>query len=258
MTDQPTFVPDLHPRIAKGRFALGTWITLLDPAVSELLAGAGFDLFIVDGEHGPASTADLARILIATRAAGVPVVLRVGANEPVRIMHALDAGASGVVVPQIRTVADAEKAAAWCRYPPIGLRGIAPRRASGYGRGTAAYMAAANGLVTCCVQIETREALADLDAILAVPGIDTILIGPNDLAAALGHIGELAHPEVEAAIRYIGERAAAAGVPAGIWTASTDQARIRREQGFAWATVGVDYAFLLSAADAAVREVAEG
>jgi 2-keto-3-deoxy-L-rhamnonate aldolase RhmA len=253
-----TYVPDLHPRIAKGRFALGTWLTFVDPAVAEAMAGAGYDLLIVDGEHGPTGTAELMRTLIATRASGVPVLYRVGANEPVRIMHALDAGASGVVVPQIRTVADAERAVAWCRYPPGGLRGIAPRRASGYGRGTGAYMAAANALVTCCIQIETGEALADLDAILAVPGIDTILIGPNDLAAALGHIGELGHPEVEAAIRHIGERAAAAGVPAGAWAGSPAQARTRREQGFAWATVGSDYAFMVAAADAVVREVAEG
>ena len=258
MVDQPPFVADLHPRIAKGRFAVGTWLTLLDPAVPELVAGAGFDLLIVDGEHGSAATSDLTRILVATRASGVPVLYRVGANEPVRIMHALDAGASGVVVPQIRTVADTERAVAWCRYPPVGLRGIAPRRASGYGRGTVPYLAAANDLVTCCIQIETREALADLDAILAVPGVDTVLIGPNDLAASLGHIGELGHPEVEAAIRHVGERGLAAGVPVGVWAGSTAQVRTRRDQGYAWATVGSDYAFLASAVDAAVREVAEG
>jgi 2-keto-3-deoxy-L-rhamnonate aldolase RhmA len=257
MADQPPFVADLHPRIAKGKFALGTWLTLLDPAVPELIAGAGFDLVIVDGEHGPAATADLARTLIATRASGIPVLYRVGANEPVRIMHALDAGASGVVVPQIRTVADAERAVAWCRYPPAGLRGIAPRRASGYGRATVGYMAAANALVTCCIQIETREALADLDAILAVPGVDTVLIGPNDLAASLSHIGDLAHAEVEAAIRHVGERGKAAGVPVGVWAGSTAQVRARRKQGYAWATVGSDYAFMVAAADAAVRESAE-
>src|ERR1700694_3214059 len=110
MVDQPTFVADLHPRIAKGKFAPGAWLTLLDPAVPELVAGAGFDLLIVDGEHGSAATSDLTRILVATRASGVPVLYRVGANEPVRIMHALDPGASGVVVPQIRTVADTERA----------------------------------------------------------------------------------------------------------------------------------------------------
>ncbi len=248
-------VPDLRADLKTGDFLVGTWLTLLDPSVPELLAGSGFDLLVADGEHGPVATSDLVRILIATRASGVPVLYRVAANEPVRIMHALDAGASGVVVPQIRTVADVERAVAWCRYPPVGLRGIAPRRASDYGRQTTAYLASADDRVVCCIQIETREALDDLDAILAVPGVDTILIGPNDLSAALGHIGDLAHPEVESAIQHVLERANARAVPAGIWTSSTTQVRARRDQGFRWATVGTDYGFMLTAADAAVREI---
>jgi 2-keto-3-deoxy-L-rhamnonate aldolase RhmA len=258
MSAQPPMVPDLRARLRSDDFLLGTWLTILDPTVPELLAGSGFDLLVADGEHGPVATSDLVAMLIATRAAGVPLLYRVAANEPVRIMHALDSGASGVVIPQVRTVADVTRAVAWCRYPPVGLRGVAPRRASGYGRGTAAYLAAADGLVTCCVQIETREALDDLDAILAVPGVDTILVGPNDLAAAIGHTGDLAHPDVEAAIARIVERATGAGIPAGIWTNSPTQARHRRSQGYRWATVGADYGFMLTAADAAVREVREG
>jgi 2-keto-3-deoxy-L-rhamnonate aldolase RhmA len=194
-------------------------------------------------------------MLIALRAAGVPLLYRVGANEPVRIMHALDAGAAGVVVPQIRTVADAERAVAWCRYPPVGLRGIAPRRASEYGRHTAEYLGTANGRIVCCIQIETREAVEDLDAILSVPGIDTILIGPNDLAAALGHTGDIGHADVEKAIAFVLERTRAHAIPAGVWTLSAAQARARREQGFAWATLGTDYGFMLSAADAAAKDV---
>lgn len=248
-------VPDLRARLATGHFLLGSWLTILDPSVPELMAGAGFDLLVADGEHGPIATSDLVAMLIAVRASGVPLLYRVAANEPVRIMHALDAGASGVVVPQIRTVADAERAVAWCRYPPVGQRGIAPRRASGYGRGTADYLREANGLVTCCIQIETREALDDLDAILTVPGIDTILIGPNDLAAAIGHTGDIGHPDNEAAIARILERARAHGVPAGIWTASVAQARSRRDQGFAWATLGTDYGFIQAGADAAAKAV---
>jgi 4-hydroxy-2-oxoheptanedioate aldolase len=249
--------PDLRARLGSGDFLLGTWLTILDPVVPELLAGSGFDLLVADGEHGPVDTAHLVAMLIATRAAGVPLLYRVGANEPIRIMHALDAGASGVVVPQVRTPADVERAVAWCRYPPAGLRGVAPRRASGYGRGTTGYLAAADALVTCCIQIETREAIEELDAILAVPGVDTVLIGPNDLAAALGHLGEATHPDVESAIGRVVERSKAAGIPAGIWTGSPTQARQRRAQGFAWATIGVDYGFLGAAADAAVREIHE-
>jgi 4-hydroxy-2-oxoheptanedioate aldolase len=251
-------VPDLRARFRAGDFLLGTWITLTDPVAAELLAGSGFDFLIADGEHGPLATDQVMVILMATRAAGVPVLVRVGANEPVRIMHALDVGGSGVVIPQVRTVADVERAVAWCRYPPAGLRGIAPRRASEYGRYTAEYLAAANELVTCCIQIETREAYQDLDAILSVPGVDALLIGPNDFSAALGHTGDLMHPEVEEAIVRVLERASLHGVPAGIWTPSTTMTRARRSQGFRFTTVGADYSFMLAAADAAVREIAEG
>lgn len=251
-------VPDFRARLRSDDFLLGTWLTILDPIVPELLAGSGFDLLVADGEHGPVATSDLVAMLVATRAAGVPILYRVAANEPVRIMHALDSGASGVVIPQVRTIADVERAVAWCHYPPRGMRGVAPRRASGYGRGTAAYMAVADELVTCCVQIETREALEGLDDILSVPGVDTILVGPNDLAASIGHTGQITHPDVEAAIVRVVERAKAHGVPAGIWTQSSTVARERRQQGYRWATVGADYGFMLAAADAAVREVHGG
>ena len=248
------FVPDFHERLRSG-FAIGSWVTLLDPAATEVMAGAGFDLLVADGEHGALATTDLYRMLIAARASGTPVLYRVAANEPARIMHALDAGASGVVIPQVRTRADVERAVAWCRYPPAGLRGIAPRRAGAYGREGAAYLAAANDLVTCCIQIETREAFEDLDAVLSVPGIDTILVGPNDLAAALGHTGEIGHADVEDAYGTIVERAKAHRIPAGAWAGSPAQARQRRDQGYAWATVGTDYGFMASAADAVVREM---
>ncbi len=254
----PAVVPDFRARLASGDFLLGTWLTLLDPVAAELLAGSGFDFLVADGEHGPVATADLVPMLIATRAAGVPILYRVAANEPVRIMHALDSGASGIVVPQVRTVADVERAVAWCRYPPVGLRGVAPRRASEYGRATATYLEAANDLVTCCVQIETREALAVLDDLLRVRGVDALLIGPNDLAAALGHTGDLGHPAVEAAIAEVLAQATAAGVPVGIWTPSTAVTRERRAQGFRFTTVGADYGFMATGADAAVREVAAG
>ena len=212
----PSGVLGKYARLRSGDFLLGTWLTLLDPAVTELLAGSGFDFLVADGEHGPVATADLVPMLIAARTRGVPILYRVAANEPVRIMHALDAGAAGVVVPQIRTVADAERAVAWCRYPPVGLRGIAPRRASEYGRRTADYLRGANELDTCCIQVETREAYEELDAILAVPGVDAILVGPNDFSAALGHTGDLAHPEVEAVLDSVPEAPPLAPGPAPV------------------------------------------
>jgi len=209
-------------------------------------------VLVADGEHGRIATSDLVGMLVATRASGLPVLYRVAANEPARIMHALDSGVSGVVIPQVRTPDDVARAVAWCRYPPDGLRGIAPRRAADYGR-TTDYLARANGLVTCCIQIETKEALDRLDDVLAVPGIDTVLIGPNDLSASMGHTGDLGHPDVEAAIAHVLARAQAAGIPAGIWAANSDGSRARRAQGFAWTTVGSDLDFLRSAAEQAAH-----
>jgi 2-keto-3-deoxy-L-rhamnonate aldolase RhmA len=256
-TGSHPIVPDVRGRVRAGEFLIGTWLTLLDPSVAELLAGSGYDFLVVDMEHGVADAAHLQSLCIAARAGGTAVLARIGANEPVRIMHALDVGAAGVIVPQIRTVADAERAVAWCRYPPAGLRGAAGRRASDYGRHAREYFASANATVLCCIQIETREALEALDGILAVPGVDALLVGPNDLAAALGHLGETGHPDVEAAIADIRQRALAAGMPSGIVSASPDPGRAiaRKEQGFSFVTVGGDVAFLAASADGALAAV---
>ena len=254
---RPPIVPDLRARLARGEFLVGTWLTFLEPAIAELLAGAGYDFLVVDMEHGVADAAHLQDLCIAARAGGSAVLARIGANEPVRIMHALDVGAAGVIVPQLRSVADAERAVAWTRYPPTGLRGAAARRPSDYGRHTKEYFAAANDSVLCCVQIETREALDALDGILAAPGVDAVLVGPNDLAAALGHLGDVGHPDVAAAIDRIRQRSRERGLPVGYVSASPDPgpARARRDEGFSFVTVGIDFAFLASAADAALAAV---
>jgi 2-keto-3-deoxy-L-rhamnonate aldolase RhmA len=255
-------VPDLRARVARGEFLVGTWLTFLEANVAELLAGSGYDFLVVDMEHGVADAANLQALCIGARAGGAArgvsdgtaVLARIGANEPVRIMHALDVGAAGVIVPQIRSVADAERAVAWCRYPPSGLRGAAGRRPSDYGRAVKGYFASANETVFCCIQIETSEALEALDGILAVAGVDALLIGPNDLAAALGHLGETGHPDVEAAVADVRKRGFAAGMPVGIVSASPDPAPAvaRKREGYSFVTVGVDFGFLTSGADAAL------
>lgn len=247
-------VSELRARLRSGEPLVGTWLSFLDASVAELLAGVGYDFLVVDMEHGVADAAHLQATCIAARAGGSAVLARIGANEPVRIMHALDVGAAGVIVPQIRSVADVQRAVAWSRYPPTGLRGAAARRPSDYGRRTKEYFAKADESVLCCVQVETREALDALDAILAVPGLDALLIGPNDLAAALGHLGEPGHPEVESAVSTVLQRAKESGVPVGYVSAAPDPtpARARREQGFDFVTVGIDFAFLAGSAAAAL------
>jgi 4-hydroxy-2-oxoheptanedioate aldolase len=249
---EPAYVPDARALFAAGG-AVGTWVSAAEPTIAEVLAGSGLDFLAIDGEHGVIDVGSLGPILAAIRPHGLPTLFRVAENEQARIQHALDAGASGVIVPRVRSAADAARAAAATRYPPAGSRGIAPRRAAGYGR-DASYLGRANDLVACVVQIETREALDDLDAILATPGVDALLVGPNDLAGSLGHTGEIDHPANLAAIARVWTGARGAGVAVGIHVRNAAEARARLAEGFAFVTVTTDVGLLASAADALARE----
>ncbi len=252
----PAFVPGIRDLLAAGG-AVGTWVSAADPACAEVLAGGGLDFLAIDGEHGVVDAGSLGPILAAVRPHGLPTLFRVAENEQARIQHALDTGAGGVIVPRVRSAADAARAAAATRYPPAGTRGIAPRRASGYGR-DARYLGRANGLIACVVQVETREALDDLDAILATPHVDALLVGPNDLAAAIGHTGDIDHPENLAAIARVRDAAIAAGIPVGLHVRTGSEARERLAEGFAFVTVSADYGLLAGAVDAMVREARGG
>ncbi len=251
--ERPDIVPDFRVLVG-ARPLVGTWVTFADPTVAEVVAGSGVDFLAIDGEHGVVDVGTLGPILAATRATGIPMLFRVAENEQARIQHALDNGASGVVVPRIRSAADAARAASATRYPPEGTRGIAPRRAAGYGR-DGGYLARANDVVTCCIQVETREALADLDAILATPGLDALLVGPNDLAGSLGRTGEIDHPENLAAIADVLARATAWGIPVGIHVPDAAAARQRLAEGFRFVTVSTDHGLLAAAVDAMVAAV---
>ncbi len=248
----PATVPDVHPLFSRGG-AVGTWVSAADPTIAEVLAGSGVDFLAIDGEHGVVDVGSLGAVLAAVRPYGIPTLFRVAENEQARIQHALDSGAGGVIVPRVRSAADAARAAAASLYPPDGTRGIAPRRASAYGRDPG-YLGRANATVSCVVQIETREALDDLAAILRAPGVDALLVGPNDLAASLGHTGEIDDAEVLAAIDRVRAAATAAGVPIGIHVRTGTEARSRLSEGFAFTTVSTDVGFLAAATDAMVRE----
>lgn len=252
----PETVPSFRSVAATGD-AVGTWVSAADPTIAEVLAGSGVDFLAIDGEHGVVDVASLGGVLAAIRPHGLPTLFRVAENEQARIQHALDSGAGGVIVPRVRSAADAARAARATRYPPAGTRGIAPRRAGAYGR-DGGYLGRANDIVACVIQVETREALDDLDAILATPGVDAVLVGPNDLAGALGHTGDIDHPENLAAIARIRVTAKTAGIPAGIHVRDGAEARWRLAEGFAFVTVSTDVGILAAAVDAMVREAREG
>ncbi|HET6880127.1 MAG TPA: aldolase/citrate lyase family protein [Pirellulales bacterium] len=245
-------------RLDSGKVCLGPSITLSDPVVTEALAPS-VDFFWLDLEHNPTSLESLSAHLIAARAGGAPALVRVPCSDVAWIKRVLDVGAEGIIVPQVRSVAEVRSIASACRYPPQGTRGFGPRRSGNYGREPLdQYLAESNRRVFVAIQIETAEAYGELDSILDVPGYDSIVIGPNDLSGSLGLMGQLDHPRVVEAVASIASRSRAAGRYVGIGMAPDVEHALRAaRQGVHWVQIGGDCGFLIDAADRLYARVRE-
>lgn len=245
-------------RLDSGRFCLGPAITLTDPVVTEALAPS-VDFFWIDLEHNPHSLETVTAHLIAARAGGAPALVRVPSSDTAWIKRVLDIGAEGIIVPQIRSVAEVRSVVSACRYPPMGSRGYGPRRSCNYGRDdNQTYLAEANRRVFVAIQIETAEAYHALDAILDVPGYDSVVIGPNDLSGSLGLMGQLDHPQVVEAVGSIAARSRAAGRYVGIGMAPDVELALRAaRQGVQWVQIGGDCGFLIESAERLYGRVRE-
>jgi 4-hydroxy-2-oxoheptanedioate aldolase len=235
--------------LAQRERQLGLWSGLASPIAAEILAGAGFDWIVIDGEHAPNDISTLLWQLQAMRAGTAEPVFRVPINDPVIIKRALDVGARSLLVPFVQNAEQAARAVAAARYPPLGIRGVAVgTRAVDYGR-TQNYHRNAH-LDTCVlVQIETSAALSQIGAIAAIEGIDGIFIGPSDLAADLGHLGNPKHPDVQAAIRDAARAIGAAGKSAGTLAGSADDVQSLFGLGFNFIAAGSDVGILARGAD---------
>lgn len=237
--------------LAEGRHQLGIWNSIGGPVVPELLAACGFDWILIDTEHSPLEVAEVLPALQAI--AGYPraaAVVRPAWNDPVLIKRHLDLGAQTLLIPFVQTAAEAEAAVRAMRYPPGGIRGVAgATRASRYGK-VRDYVRRAAEELCLIVQVETAEALARLEEIAAVPGVDAVFIGPADLAASMGHAGNPGHPAVQAAVEQAIDRLRAMARPAGLLT--TDPAFAARciERGTGFTAVGVDLGLLAASATA--------
>jgi 2-keto-3-deoxy-L-rhamnonate aldolase RhmA len=199
---------NLKRRLRAGEVTLGAWISFAESAVAEIMAGTGFDWILIDTEHAPFSPEGLQTVLMAFNGRESVPIVRVPWNNPAIIKQALDLGAGGVLVPMVNTADEARAAVAACRYPPEGIRGFGPRRASDYYRRVAEYVASANDSVIVALQIEHIEAVKNVADIVAVPGIDVICLGPNDLSGSMGLLGQIEHPSVVEAITRVLEEAA--------------------------------------------------
>lgn len=208
---------DLKRRLRAGEPVFGCWLELFSPIAAEVVALAGYDCVLVDLEHGPGSTMDALAVLQAAAARDCAALVRVPANDPVAIKKALDIGVAGVMVPSVDSAAEATSAVSACRYPPRGRRGMAAGivRASGYGTHLSDYLARAEQDLLIICQIESAAAVENAAAIAAVDGVDLLFVGPFDLSASCGHLGEPDHPEVQAMIGRVEAAARAAGTALG-------------------------------------------
>ena len=243
-------------KLEEGKICIGTGISFADPTVTEALCGL-LDFVWIDMEHAPLSIETVQSHVMATKGTETTPLVRVPWNDPVLIKPVLDVGAAGVIVPLIRTVEDARRAVSACRYPPEGIRGYGPRRPSNYARqGGPTFCQAANDSIIVIVQIEHLDAVNHLDEILAVPGITSVVVGPNDLSGSMGHMGDPRHPNVLKAIDTVIAKARKAGVFVGVAVGDDPDILVEWvDKGMQWLLMGCDFTLLLRAATQVTRQV---
>jgi 2-keto-3-deoxy-L-rhamnonate aldolase RhmA len=252
------FTNPLKARLTQGLPAVGQWISLPCASVAEILVAHNPDWLLVDTEHGPITWEMLEDILRGMRGTTVPPLARVRANDPAIIKQVLDRGVYGVLVPLVSTPDDARAAVAASRYPPEGMRGVAGTRVSGFGSTLPDYFERWNSQVVVGVQIETTEALANVEKIAAVPGIDILFIGPNDLSASLGVFRKFDHPDYVNAVDRIVKAAQAHGVAPGYMCFGADEVLQKIDQGFRFLAAGSDARLLSGAMAATYRTIRDG
>lgn len=229
---------------AGGTQPFGTWLMAAAPATAEALGYTGFDFLVVDMEHVPIEVSDLAHILRAIGVTPAAPLVRLAWNDRVLIKRCLDAGAETIMLPFVENAEEARAAVAAAKYPPHGVRGVAAiHRASRYGRAPG-YFAHADDETYVIVQLETPQAVERIPEIAAVPGVDALFLGPGDLSASMGHIGDIGHAEVQALIERAAKLAAEAGKPIGIVGPNPDMVKRFLSYGYAFAAVSSDVALM--------------
>lgn len=250
-TDAYTPIPNsFKRRLNAGERVIGCWAQLTSPFPAEILGLAGFDWLLIDSEHAPNDMQSLVQQLMALKDSASAPVVRPQWNDSVVIKRLLDAGFYNFLIPFVENAEQAAAAVAATRYPPEGIRGVSvATRSNRYGT-VPDYLRVVNDNIVVAVQIENRLAVANIEAICAVPGVDVVFIGPSDLAAGYGYLGNPSHPEVQAAIARVVEVARAAGVAVGILAPVEADARRYLEMGITMVAVGSDIGLLRSSSQA--------
>ena len=236
---------------------IGCWLHLWSPVAAEIMAHAGYDCAMIDLEHGFGGLTEAVGLMHAVQGRDCRVLLRVSANDPVLIKRALDTGIDGIMIPAVNSPAEAEAAVRACRYPPKGERGMAPSivRASDYGAHWRDYVAAADEQLMVICQIETAQAVENAAAIAACEGVDMLFIGPFDLSANMGFVGQPDHGEVLARIAEVEAASKAAGKLLGAIPTGARPAEQLFELGYDLVLADFDLLLLRDAARASVARL---
>jgi 2-keto-3-deoxy-L-rhamnonate aldolase RhmA len=236
----------LRQRVRGGELTIGSWLSFGYPPVAEVMAGSGFDWLAVDMEHASISTSECQQLIQVIDLAGCVPLVRVGANDPLLIKRAMDAGAYGVIVPMVNSAADARAAASSMRYPPAGTRGVGLSRAQGYGLSFEEYRRWCEGEAILVVQVEHIDAVERIDEILALDEVDAFIVGPYDLSASLGRPGDFDAAPVAEALERVERAMRESGKAGGYHVVHSDRERLRSviARGFTFVAYGDDMVFL--------------
>jgi 2-keto-3-deoxy-L-rhamnonate aldolase RhmA len=237
----------LKRAVEAGDPVVGSWASIGHPAMAEIPAALAFDFVVVDTEHAPTSLETVENMIRAVEAADGPTepLVRVAANDPVRIKRVLDLGVGGVMVPMVETADEAAAAVDAVRYPPEGNRGIAPGRSSRYGLDLAERVDSGGEDLLVVVQIESERGLENVEDIVAIDGVDVAFVGPADLSASLGRFADWDHDRYRAAVERVVAAADEAGVAAGTLAFDASDVHKQLETGFSFVIAGVDAAHVV-------------
>ena len=248
-------IETIRQRLGEGHVCIGTGVTFSDPAVSELIAEAGYDFSWIDAEHGPFDLHCLLQHVMAHRGTDMAPFVRVRQNDVNVIKPVLDLAPAGIIVPQVQSASEAEDAVRACRYPPRGVRGFGPRRGTRFGAiPMTDYLEQADDDPLIVIQIEHIDAVNQIDEILAVDGIDVFCLGPNDLSGSMHKLGQIDDAQVAAALDTVAEKVQASNRVLGVSTFYSAETYARwMQRGVQWICLNADTANLFRGS----REVLE-
>ncbi len=245
----------MKAKLAAGEVCLGCTLTINSPVIAEIMSHIGLDWLWLEMEHTSLTLENVLTMQQATNGADISTIVRVPWNDKTMIKRALDTGPDAIIIPLVNSKEEAEYAVNAMKYPPVGERGAGLSRAQAYGMAMGPYLETANEEVMTILMIEHQDAVNNIDEILAVDGVDSIMIGALDLSGSMGILGQTSDERVESATQKVLQACKNAGKPAGIISIGADAANERIAQGFTNLIIGIDVLYLVSGAQTMLESI---